>query len=215
MSEESHDHHHSTHDHSAHDHGGHAHGPGGHGPVVHRAAADVAISYTNAVEAAVPAPGRSVVKVDLNAGEIDWEFVQGHKTRAWGFNGQVPGPTLEARVGDVLEIRLTNNLPEPTTIHWHGLQIPAAMDGTDMVQHPIMPGETFTYRFRLPDAGTFWYHPHMLTVAATILSPAFLSTGRDSPVSIDSSMLLAPSLTIPSAGTLAPGRIRTMSPSCS
>ena len=161
MSEESHDHHHSTHDHSAHDHGGHAHGPGGHGPVVHRAAADVAISYTNAVEAAVPAPGRSVVKVDLNAGEIDWEFVQGHKTRAWGFNGQVPGPTLEARVGDVLEIRLTNNLPEPTTIHWHGLQIPAAMDGTDMVQHPIMPGETFTYRFRLPDAGTFWYHPHM------------------------------------------------------
>ena len=161
MSEESHDHHHSTHDHSAHDHGGHAHGPGGHGPVVHRAAADVAISYTNAVEAAVPAPGRSVVKVDLNAGEIDWEFVQGHKTRAWGFNGQVPGPTLEARVGDVLEIRLTNNLPEPTTIHWHGLQIPAAMDGTDMVQHPIMPGETFTYRFRLPDAGTFWYHPHL------------------------------------------------------
>jgi FtsP/CotA-like multicopper oxidase with cupredoxin domain len=160
MSEESHSHH-GTHDHNAHDHGGHVHGHGGHGPVVHGAAADVAVSYTNAVQAAVPAPGCTVVNVDLEAGEIDWEFVSGQVTRAWGFNGQVPGPTLEARVGDVLEIRLTNNLPEPTTIHWHGLQIPAAMDGTDMVQHPIMPGETFTYRFRLPDAGTFWYHPHM------------------------------------------------------
>jgi FtsP/CotA-like multicopper oxidase with cupredoxin domain len=87
--------------------------------------------------------------------------VPGHATRAWGFNGQVPGPTIEAHVGDVLEVNLENSLPEPTMIHWHGLQIPASMDGTDMVQHPIMPGETFTYRFRLPDAGTFWYHPHM------------------------------------------------------
>jgi FtsP/CotA-like multicopper oxidase with cupredoxin domain len=78
----------------------------------------------------------------------------------FGYNGQVPGPTIEARVGDVLEVRLTNRLAEPTTIHWHGLRVPATMDGTDMVQSPIAPGETFTYRFRLPDAGTFWYHPH-------------------------------------------------------
>lgn len=159
MSPESHDHH-SSHDH--HDHGhGHGHGHGGHGPVVHGTHGDVAVSYNNAEEAAVPDPGRSVVNVDLDARETEWEFVPGHKTKAWGFNGQVPGPTLEARVGDVLQIRLKNSLPEPTTIHWHGLQIPAAMDGTDMVQHPINPGETFTYRFKLPDAGTFWYHPHM------------------------------------------------------
>src|SRR4051812_7456370 len=71
-----------------------------------------------------------------------------------------PVRSIEARVGDVLEVRLTNRLPEPTTIHWHGLRVPAAMDGTDMVQRPIAPGESFTYRFRLPDAGTFWYHPH-------------------------------------------------------
>ncbi len=57
-------------------------------------------------------------------------------------------------------MRLTNSLPEPTTIHWHGLRVPAAMDGTENVQHPVMPGETYTYRFALPDAGTFWYHPH-------------------------------------------------------
>ncbi len=73
----------------------------------------------------------------------------------------MPGPTLEARVGDVLEVRLTNRLPEPTVVHWHGLRIPAAMDGTEMVQRPIAPGHTFTYRFRLPDAGTFWYHSHL------------------------------------------------------
>jgi FtsP/CotA-like multicopper oxidase with cupredoxin domain len=101
-----------------------------------------------------------VVTVDLDAREVDWEFTPGRTTRAWGFNGQVPGPTIEARVGDVLEVRLTNSLPEPTLIHWHGLRLPAPMDGTDMVQHPIAPGETFTYRFALRDAGTFWYHPH-------------------------------------------------------
>jgi FtsP/CotA-like multicopper oxidase with cupredoxin domain len=91
---------------------------------------------------------------------MDWEFIPGRATRAWGFNGRVPGPTIEARVGDVVEVRLTNRLPEPTTIHWHGLRLPAAMDGTDMVQRPIAPGDTFIYRFRVPDAGTFWYHPH-------------------------------------------------------
>jgi FtsP/CotA-like multicopper oxidase with cupredoxin domain len=128
-----------------------AHGPG----------ADALAEQTRAYEGAVPHADGSVVQVALEAGEIDWEFTPGRVTRAWGFNGQVPGPTIEARVGDVLEVRLTNRLPEPTVIHWHGLRVPAAMDGTDMVQRPIAPGETFTYRFALPDAGTFWYHPHV------------------------------------------------------
>jgi len=91
---------------------------------------------------------------------MDWEFIPGQKTRAWGYNGQVPGPVLDAAVGDVLEIRLKNSLPEPTMIHWHGLRLPAPMDGTESVQHPVAPGDTFTYRFKLLDAGTFWYHPH-------------------------------------------------------
>jgi FtsP/CotA-like multicopper oxidase with cupredoxin domain len=117
-------------------------------------------AYAQAFAAAQPDPGRAVVPVTLEAREIPWEFVQGRHTPAWGFGGTVPGPTIEARVGDVLEIRLTNNLPEPTVVHWHGLRIPAAMDGTEMVQRPIAPGTTFTYRFKLPDAGTFWYHSH-------------------------------------------------------
>jgi len=119
-----------------------------------------AAAYAAAYAAAQPDPGRQVVNVEIEAREMDWEFSPGTLTRAWGFNGTVPGPTLEAVVGDVLEIRLTNYLPEPTVVHWHGLRIPAAMDGTEMVQRPVHPGESFTYRFRLPDAGTFWYHSH-------------------------------------------------------
>jgi FtsP/CotA-like multicopper oxidase with cupredoxin domain len=122
--------------------------------------AGAAEAYVQAYEAAVPEPGGSVIELELEARETEWEFTPGRMTRAWGYNGQIPGPTIEAKVGDVLELRFTNHLPEPTTIHWHGLQIPAVMDGTDMVQNPIQPGESFTYRFKLPDAGTFWYHPH-------------------------------------------------------
>src|SRR3712207_5688444 len=117
----------------SHHHHGH-HDQHGHGPVVHAPQADALGAYTHAYEAAVPDADRSVVQIDLDAREMDWEFTPGRVTRAWGFNGQIPGPTIEARVGDVLEVRLTNRLPEPTVIHWHGLQLPAAMDGTDMVQ---------------------------------------------------------------------------------
>ena len=118
-------------------------------------------SYKAAFEEARPDPGRAVVSIELDLQEVDWEFEPGVPTRAWTVGETVPGRTLEARVGDVLEIRLNNRLPEPTAIHWHGLRIPAAMDGTEHVQRPIAPGATFTYRYRLPDAGTFWYHSHV------------------------------------------------------
>jgi FtsP/CotA-like multicopper oxidase with cupredoxin domain len=112
------------------------------------------------LEIVQPDAGRRVVSVDLEASEFEWEFAPGVRTRAWGFGAQVPGPTIEAEVGDVVEVRLTNHLSEPTVVHWHGLRIPAAMDGTQRVQRPVEPGESFTYRFRVPDAGTFWYHSH-------------------------------------------------------
>jgi FtsP/CotA-like multicopper oxidase with cupredoxin domain len=100
------------------------------------------------------------VRVELEARPTQWEAAPGLSVPGYGFNGQVPGPTIQAEVGDTLVVRLANNLPEPTTIHWHGLRVPANMDGTEMVQKPIQPGDTFEYRFLLPDAGTFWYHPH-------------------------------------------------------
>src|SRR6185436_11193957 len=98
------------------------------------------------------------VVVDLEARAADWEVAPGRVLRGWTYNGQVPGPTIEAKVGDTIVVRLTNSLDEPTTIHWHGLRLPAAMDGTQVVQPLVQPGETFEYRFIVPDSGTFWYH---------------------------------------------------------
>jgi len=117
-------------------------------------------AYAEAFADEQPDPGRHVIAVQLEARETSWEFTPGVVSPVMTFNGTVPGPTLAATVGDVLEIRLINHLAEPTVVHWHGLRIPAAMDGTERVQRPVGPGETFTYRFRLPDAGTFWYHSH-------------------------------------------------------
>ena len=83
-------------------------------------------------------------------------------TPIWGYQGTVPGPTLRVRRGDEVRVRLVNELPEPTTVHWHGLRLPNAMDGVPhLTQHPIAPGSSFDYRFRAPDAGTFWYHSHL------------------------------------------------------
>jgi FtsP/CotA-like multicopper oxidase with cupredoxin domain len=80
----------------------------------------------------------------------------------WAYNGQVPGPTLRVRFGDTLRVVFTNNLPQPTTIHWHGVRVPNTMDGVPGVtQAPIAPGETFVYEFTPKDAGTFWFHPHL------------------------------------------------------
>ena len=146
----------------SHHHHGDAHGHGAHAAhAMHTAPADAAAAHADALLAAQPARGGRVVTIDLEAREADWEFVPGKPARVWAYDGWVPGPVLEGRVGDVLEVRLTNSLPEATTIHWHGLRLSPPMDGTDSVQRAVAPGETFTYRFLLRDAGTFWYHPHV------------------------------------------------------
>jgi FtsP/CotA-like multicopper oxidase with cupredoxin domain len=80
-------------------------------------------------------------------------------TAIWGYEGAVPGPALRVKRGDEVSVRLINDLPEPTAIHWHGVRLTNAMDGAPpLTQRPIRPGETFDYRFTAPDAGTFWYH---------------------------------------------------------
>ncbi len=79
----------------------------------------------------------------------------------WCYGGTVPGPEIRVRQGDRLRIAVENALDEETTVHWHGLRVPNAMDGVPhLTQAPIAPGETFTYEFDAVDAGTFWYHPH-------------------------------------------------------
>jgi FtsP/CotA-like multicopper oxidase with cupredoxin domain len=101
-----------------------------------------------------------LVTVDLHARPARWAVTPELSVEGYGFGGHVPGPNIEATVGDTVAIRLTNSLPEPTTIHWHGLRVPAAMDGTELVQRPVPPGQSFEYRFQVLDAATFWYHPH-------------------------------------------------------
>ncbi len=85
-------------------------------------------------------------------------------TPIWGYDGVVPGPTLRLKQGEELKVRLVNDLSQATTVHWHGLRLPNAMDGVPMLtQAPIAPGKSFDYHFTPPDAGTFWYHTHFLS----------------------------------------------------
>jgi FtsP/CotA-like multicopper oxidase with cupredoxin domain len=86
---------------------------------------------------------------------------KGPSTEVWAY-GSTPGPVLRVKQGERLRVPVTNNLPDPTTVHWHGLRIDNAMDGVPfLTQPPIRPGETFSYDFPAKDAGTFWYHPHV------------------------------------------------------
>ena len=97
----------------------------------------------------------------LIAGPVDHEFAPGLRAQAWGYNGGTPGPTIEAIEGDRVRIYVTNRLPEPTTVHWHGIILPNGMDGVaGLNQRPIDPGETFAYEFTLRHPGTYMYHPH-------------------------------------------------------
>ena len=86
-------------------------------------------------------------------------------TAVWAYEGIVPGPELRVRQGQPVRIAVTNKLDEDTTVHWHGIRLPNAMDGVPgLTQKPIRPGESFVYEFTPPDAGTFWYHPHADTL---------------------------------------------------
>lgn len=108
-------------------------------------------------------------------------------TSVWAYNAQVPGPVLRVRQGDRLRVQVDNRLDEPTTVHWHGIRLPNAMDGVPVLtQPPIAPGERFTYEFALPDAGTFFYHPHQRSheQVARGLAGALIVEERE-PIAVD------------------------------
>ena len=97
----------------------------------------------------------------LVAHEFEHELAPGLTIKAWGYNGSTPGPTIEVTEGERVRLYVTNRLPEPTTVHWHGVILPNGMDGVSgLTQKPIAPGETFLYEFTFKSAGTFMYHPH-------------------------------------------------------
>ena len=102
----------------------------------------------------------------LTAAPVKWRTDDTHTMEAWAYNGQVPGPVIRARVGDRIRIVVTNHLPEPTTIHWHGVALPISQDGVPGIsQDPIAIGKSFTYEFTLKAPGLAMYHPHFNTLA--------------------------------------------------
>jgi FtsP/CotA-like multicopper oxidase with cupredoxin domain len=102
-----------------------------------------------------------VKEFHLVAEPVVRELAPGMKANLWGYNGQSPGPTIEAVEGDRVRIFVTNRLPEHTTIHWHGILLPSGMDGVGgLVQPQIPAGKTYVYEFDLVKSGTFMYHPH-------------------------------------------------------
>ena len=103
------------------------------------------------------------VKVfQLSAEVVKTQLLPGMREMyGWGYNGSIPGPTIEVNEGDRVRIILHNKLPEATTVHWHGLEVPLNMDGVPFISQPMVePGGTFTYEFTLHQNGTFFYHSH-------------------------------------------------------
>lgn len=103
-----------------------------------------------------------VKEFQLVAQPVTREFLPGYPMKVWGFNGSMPGPTIEVTQGDRVRIVVHNELPEDTTVHWHGFELPVQEDGAStLTQNPIKPGKTFTYEFNVHEEGTFFYHTHV------------------------------------------------------
>lgn len=97
----------------------------------------------------------------LIAEEVEHAFAPGLTARCWGYNGRVHGPTIEAVEGDRVRVYVTNRLPAPTTVHWHGVFLDNGMDGVGGITQPVIrPGETFVYEWTFRQHGTLMYHPH-------------------------------------------------------
>ncbi|CDN54389.1 Multicopper oxidase type 3 [Neorhizobium galegae bv. officinalis bv. officinalis str. HAMBI 1141] len=132
-----------------------------------------------------------VKEFHLVAEPVEREMAEGMTAYLWGYNGQSPGPTIEAVEGDRVRIFVTNKLPEHTTVHWHGMIVPSGMDGVGGLSQPHIPvGKTFVYEFDLVKSGTFMYHPHsdeMVQMAMGMMGffvvhpkdPKFMPVDRD------------------------------------
>ncbi len=129
------------------------------------------------------------------------------QTPMWTYNGTVPGPLIRAKRGDRVIVHLRNSLPEATTIHWHGMRVPNAMDGSPMVQAPVNRGSTFDYSFVVQDAGTFWYHPHLDSSAQVGygLYGALVVEDATEPPLGDELVLMLSDVSLNDDGTLRPG----------
>lgn len=112
-------------------------------------------------QAQQPGPGGEVRSFTLTGAPTTLQLKTGVQVPVWAYNGTVPGPELRVKVGDLVRVQFSNNLPAGTTIHWHGLAVPNGQDGVaGVTQDAIPPGGNGTYAFVATTAGTYWYHPH-------------------------------------------------------
>lgn len=135
-------------------------------------------------EAEVTIEDGNVKAVHLTSSKFMWKFRDDQEpVEVWGYNEQIPGPTLRFKPGDKVRIYYHNNLDQASSVHWHGLIIPNSMDGVGLLTQPaVMPGETFVYEFTIPNTpGTFAYHTHMndLEQMSKGLTGAFVVDPRD------------------------------------
>lgn len=138
------------------------------------------------------------VKVfELTTQAVEWELMTGVEVTAFTYNGTVPGPMIRVTEGDQVRIIVKNELPEATTVHWHGVIVPNAMDGVPgMTQEPIESGETFVYEFTAQPAGTFMYHSHYegdRQVGAGLYAPFIIDQKEpeDNPPTIDKTLMIS------------------------
>lgn len=137
------------------------------------------------------------VKVfELTAQAVRWNILDDVTVTAWTYNGTVPGPMIRVTEGDRVRIDFTNQLPEPTTIHWHGIEVPNAMDGVPGVtQDPVPPGGTFTYEFEAKPAGSFMYHSHFESdtqVSIGLYAPFIIDPVQpENPPDVDLTLMLS------------------------
>src|SRR5262249_49371029 len=132
------------------------------GPLVGGLSVIVVLVASASAQVAADDPSHAVREFELTAAAVRWEIQPGLVVDGWGYNGQVPGPEPRVRAGDQVRVRLRNLLPVPTTIHWHGIDVPLAMDGVPGVSQPVVePEGEFTYEFVATNPGTRWYHTHV------------------------------------------------------
>src|SRR5713101_8368470 len=116
-----------------------------------------AVSQASKRSLGLAASGERLRTIQLETREVRWELAPGKTVKAMAYNGQVPGPEIRVREGERVRVVVKNSLGEPTTVHWHGVDVPNSMDGVPGVtQEPIQPAATFAYEFEARPAGTRW-----------------------------------------------------------
>ena len=130
-----------------------------------------------------------IINYKLSAEKSNFNFDKNFTSDLWLYNHENPGPLLKANKGDILKVNFTNNLDEPTSIHWHGIKNINKMDGVPyLTQDPVQPGETFSYEFPVNQSGTYWYHAHFESwkqVAKGLYGPLVVNDKTDNLIEDD------------------------------